>query len=236
MSSEQRRTAVVTGSAQGIGAAISRAFRARGVTVIGVDRQLDRESDVYIQADLSDWDVVMEVAERTRDADILVNNAATLIQRPVADYVAEDFELLHNINLRAPFLLCREAGAAMAQRGFGRIINISSVGARTGGMSDSAVYAASKAGVLTMTRHFARVFASRGVTSNSVLPGAIDTPMTQAQRERDPAMGDSVVDIVPVGRWGTGDDVAEAVAFLAGDGASFINGVGLDVNGGWIMA
>ena len=236
MSSEQRRTAVVTGSAQGIGAAISRAFRARGVTVIGVDRQLDRESDVYIQADLSDWDVVMEVAERTRDADILVNNAAILIQRPVADYVAEDFELLHNINLRAPFLLCREAGAAMAQRGFGRIINISSVGARTGGMSDSAVYAASKAGVLTMTRHFARVFASRGVTSNSVLPGAIDTPMTQAQRERDPAMGDSVVDIVPVGRWGTGDDVAEAVAFLAGDGASFINGVGLDVNGGWIMA
>ena len=121
MSSEQRRTAVVTGSAQGIGAAISRAFRARGVTVIGVDRQLDRESDVYIQADLSDWDVVMEVAERTRDADILVNNAAILIQRPVADYVAEDFELLHNINLRAPFLLCREAGAAMfAQRGIGR--------------------------------------------------------------------------------------------------------------------
>lgn len=236
MSSEQGRTAVVTGSAQGIGAAISRAFRARGVTVIGVDRQPDSESDEYIQADLSDWDVVMEVADRTRHADILVNNAAILIQRAVVDYVAEDFELLHNINLRAPFLLCREAGAAMAERGFGRIINISSVGARTGGMSDSAVYAASKAGVQTMTRHFARVFGPRGVTSNSVLPGAIDTPMTRAQREREPAMNDFIVEHVPVGRWGTGDDVAEAVTFLAGDGASFVNGVALDVNGGWIMA
>jgi len=236
MSSVHSRTAVVTGSAQGIGAAISRAFRARGVTVIGVDRQPDSESDEYIQADLSDWDVVMDVAKRTRDADILVNNAAILIQRPVADYLAEDFELLHNINLRAPFLLCREAGAAMAERGFGRIINISSVGARTGGMSDSAVYAASKAGVLAMTRHFARVFAPGGVTSNSVLPGAIYTPMTRAQCERDPAMQRSIIENVPVGRWGTGDDVAEAVTFLASEGASFINGVGLDVNGGWIMA
>lgn len=226
--------AMVTGSAQGIGQSVSRALRSRGTHVIGVDIRPDADADESVTVDLSDWDAVMEVAELAKGVDILVNNAAVLIERPIADYRRSDFDTMFNVNLRAPFVLASAAGSAMATRGFGRIVNVSSIGARTGGQSDSAVYASTKAGMLAMTRHFARVLAPDGVTCNAILPGGIDTPMARAQVERNPDLESMVFSRIPMGRWGTSDEVAEAVCFLASDAASFITGVSLDVNGGWI--
>jgi NAD(P)-dependent dehydrogenase (short-subunit alcohol dehydrogenase family) len=164
-----------------------------------------------------------------------VNNAAVLVEKSVSEFTESQFALIHDVNLRAPFLLCRTAGPAMGARGFGRIINVSSVGARTGGLSDSAVYSASKAGLVSMTKHFARILGPGGVTCNAVLPGAIETPMAAAQFARDPDLRESILQRIPLGRYGSGDDVAEAVSFLASDAAGFITGVSLDVNGGWIM-
>lgn len=235
MVSRAEQCALVTGSAQGIGAAIVAEFQQRGIRVIGVDRSNDEVSDEFLQVDLADWDAVHDLAKRASEIDILVNNAALLNERSVKEYSQDDFAVLHNVNLRAPFILCRELGPLMMSRGFGRIVNISSVGSRTGGLSDSAVYSASKAGLNSMTKHFARILGPGGVTCNAVLPGAIETPMAKAQWVRHPDLRSSILDRIPVGRFGTGEDVAHVVAFLASEGAGFVNGVSIDVNGGWVM-
>lgn len=235
MSKQVSRTAMVTGSAQGIGAAIVASLQNHGIRVIGVDKQPDSQADVSVQVDLSDWLAIEGLRKYLVDIDILVNNAAVLVEKSVSEFTESQFALIHDVNLRAPFLLCRTAGPAMGARGFGRIINVSSVGARTGGLSDSAVYSASKAGLVSMTKHFARILGPGGVTCNAVLPGAIETPMAAAQFARDPDLRESILQRIPLGRYGSGDDVAEAVSFLASDAAGFITGVSLDVNGGWIM-
>lgn len=235
MSDTTPRSALVTGSAQGIGAAIVEKLQEQGLEVIGVDLLEDRQANHSYRVDLSDWDAVHELLSDVQHVDILVNNAAVLIEQSVTDYSARDFALTHDVNLRAPFLLSRELGTSMKARGFGRIINVSSVGARTGGLSDSAVYCASKAGLISMTKHFARILGPGGVTCNAVLPGAIETPMAKAQWERHPHLHDEILQRIPLGRYGTGADVAEVVGFLASDGAGFVTGVSIDVNGGWIM-
>lgn len=235
MSNTVVRSALVTGSAQGIGAAIVEKLQHQGIEVIGVDLLDDHLADRAYRVDLSDWDAVGQLLDDVQYVDILVNNAAVLIERSITEYSEHDFALTHDVNLRAPFLLSRDLGTKMGARGFGRIINVSSVAARTGGLSDSAVYSASKAGLVSMTKYFARTLGPSGVTCNAVLPGAIETPMAQAQWERNPHLRDSIRERIPLGRYGTGADVAEVVGFLASDGAGFVTGVCIDVNGGWIM-
>ena len=235
----EARVALVTGSARGMGRAMCEVLAAAGLRVVGLDR-LDQDRgplERTVIADLSDASVpravVDEVLAREGRLDVLVHNAAVYVwQHPLPEVRLEDYDLQMSVNLRAVFLLSQAAAEAMRPNGWGRIIAISSVGARTGGVSNSAVYAAAKAGVISLMKNFARNYGRYGITANSVAPGAIEGFMTShlTQEERDRFIAQT-----PIGRFAQPIEVANVVGFLASDGASYINGSTIDVNGGWVM-
>lgn len=229
------RTALVTGSAGGIGRAIALALQREGFAVVGVDRHPQDDGDLArtITADLGDAEQCERVLAEAGAVDVLVNNASVLIVRPIEEFELDDFQSLFDINLRAPVLLTRGVLPGMVERGWGRIITLSSVGARTGGVSQSAVYNMTKAGVASFSRFVARHYAGAGITSNAIAPGAIESGMTAHLTAHDRA---AVIAQVPAGRMAVPEEVAAAAVFLASDGASYVNGVTLDVNGGWVMA
>ena len=231
------KTAVVTGSARGIGAAIAKTLAGSGYRVIGVDVNTQEGDSVIpaICADLSRPEDCESVFREVPEVDILVNNAAILIEKPIRDFSVEEFDLTVAVNQRAMFLLSRLAAERMAGRGWGRIVNISSVGARTGGVSDSAVYSSTKAAIISLTKSFARKYGPSGVNTNAIAPGGIDTPMVQRQFENDPGLRTRIIDQIPLRRLGAPEEIASVAKFLCSDDASFINGVTIDVNGGWIM-
>jgi len=228
------RTALVTGSARGIGRAIADRLASAGYSVIGVDIAADAPPET-LRYDLTSWNACHELISAVPAIDVLVNNAAVLIEKSPIDITETDFHTMLALNLRAPFLLTRGYIPAMQRRHRGRVINVSSVSARTGGFAATGVYAASKAGLIALTKYFARLAAQDGITVNAVAPGAIDAPMAQAQVQREPRLIDEIPKLVPARRWGQPDEVANLVAFLASDEAAFINGVTVDINGGWVM-
>ena len=230
------RTALVTGTAQGIGRAIAQELASDGTRVVGVDIRPHASGSIddVIVADLGEIDECLRVAREAGPVDILVNNAAILIQEPFETFHMDDYDHLMAVNLRAPFLLAREIGPVMADRGWGRIVNISSIGARTGGLADSAVYSAAKAGLISFTKNFARNLGPRGVTANAIAPGAIRTPMAAGIFEREPHLEAVITADIPLRRFAQPAEIATVVAFLASDEASYINGATLDVNGGWV--
>lgn len=229
-----RRTALVTGSARGMGAAICRVLRQDGLRVIGTDiiEQEHDDLDDVITADLSDAAECRRIIDRAAPVDVLVNNAAVFFPKPISDFGTDDFDYTIAVNLRANFLICRGLVEGMKERGWGRIINISSVGARTGGVSDSAVYNATKAAMISLTKNFARNYGAYGVTSNAVAPGFVEGFMTSHVTDADRAL---YVSQIPVGRSCQPEEIANVVSFLAGDGASFVTGATIDINGGWVM-
>ena len=233
------RVALVTGSARGMGRAMCEVLTEAGVRVVGLDRLPQERGPLerVVSADLLDpavpRQVVAEVVATEGRLDILVNNAAVYIwQHPLPDVTAEEFDLQVGVNLRGVFFMSQAAAEVMRPNGWGRIISISSVGARTGGVSNSAVYNSAKAGVISLMKNFARNYGPYGITSNAIAPGAIEGFMTDhltaAEKER-------FVGLVPLGRFAAPREVATVVGFLASDGASYINGATIDVNGGWIM-
>ena len=175
------RVALVTGSARGIGRAIAEALAASGHRVVGLDilEQEEGPCERVLRVDLADPTVPGRVIAEDGPFDVLVNNAALFIHQPLPEVTLDDFERQVAINFRATFLLCQAAAPVMAHRGWGRIVNISSIGARTGGVSQSAVYAATKAAIISLTKNFARNFGADGITANAVAPGAVDSFMTQ---------------------------------------------------------
>jgi NAD(P)-dependent dehydrogenase (short-subunit alcohol dehydrogenase family) len=190
-----------------------------------------------VSADLTDpavpRQVIDEVVATEGRIDVLVHNAAVYVhQHPLPEVTMEDYDLQTSVNLRAVFFLSQAAAEAMRPNGWGRIIGISSVGARTGGVSNSAIYNAAKAAVISLMKNFARNYGPYGITANAVAPGAVEGFMTDhlvgAERER-------FVGLVPLGRFAKPIEIARVVGFLASDGASYINGATIDVNGGWIM-
>jgi 3-oxoacyl-[acyl-carrier protein] reductase len=234
------RVALVTGSARGMGRAMCEVLAASGHRVVGLDR-LEQEHgplERIVAADLLDpavpGQVVADVLATEGRLDVLVHNAALYVPtHPLAEVTLEDYDLQTGVNLRAVFFLSQAAAEAMRPNGWGRIIGISSVGARTGGVSNSAIYNAAKAGVISLMKNFARNYGPYGITANAIAPGAIEGYMTAhltaAERAR-------FIDAVPLGRFAQPIEVANVVGFLASDGASYINGATIDVNGGWIMA
>jgi NAD(P)-dependent dehydrogenase (short-subunit alcohol dehydrogenase family) len=190
-------------------------------------------------ADLSDSAtpdrLVRAVEDELGPVDVLAANAG--LSRPASweDVDAATFDETVAVNLRAPFLLSRAFGAGMKERGWGRIVNISSVGARTGAMSQAAVYASTKAGLIALTKNFARNYGPHGVTVNAVAPGAIETPMVAGQAEVTPGLRESITPQIPLRRFAQPSELAAVVAFLASDAASFVTGATVDVNGGWFM-
>ena len=229
-----QRSALVTGSARGIGLAIATDLAAAGHRVTGLDI-LPQESgpcDMVIEADLADPSVPAEIVRTHGPFGVLVNNAGLFIHQSIEAVRVEDFDRQIAVNLRATFLLSQSCAPQMEAGGWGRIINISSVGARTGGISESAVYNATKAGIISLTKNLARVYGPAGVTANAVAPGAVDSFMTEHISDQQRA---EYTEQIPLRRFSSPDEVASVVTFLASDKASYINGAVLDVNGGWVM-
>ncbi len=228
------RRALVTGSARGIGRATARAMAAAGCEVIGADllKQQAEPGIEPLQVDLADTEACRRLAEQAEPVDILVNNAALLITRPIPEFTLDDFERTIAVNLRAPFLLCQALVGGMAEAGWGRIVNVSSVGARTGGVSQSAVYNATKAALISLTKNLARNYGGAGVTANAVAPGAVETQMIADFPAAEKA---SILSQLPLGRFSQPEEIAAVIAFLASDEAGYVTGATVDVNGGWIM-
>ncbi len=228
------RRALVTGSARGIGLAVAASLAADELEVIGVDvaEQQEGPCAATIRADLADPDECRRVLAEAGPVDVLVNNAALLFRTPLEEFTVEEFDRTVAVNLRAVFLLSQGCAPRMSARGWGRIVNVSSIGARDGRLAHGTVYAATKAGVIVMTRSFARQYGGSGVTANVLAPGGVETEMTASI---PPETRARYLAEIPAGRFSSPAEVASVVAFLAGDAAAFVNGATLDVNGGWFM-
>jgi 3-oxoacyl-[acyl-carrier protein] reductase len=235
------RVAFVTGAARGIGAAVVRAFAEKGARVAALDR--DGEGVAALCADLGEstlpltGDVsrradveaaVAAVLARWDRIDVLVNNAGVVRDATLRKATDEDWSLTHDVNLKGAFLCGRAIAPGMAERGYGRIVSASSVVARTGNFGQSA-YAASKAGIVGLTRTWARELGGRGVTANVVAPGFVDTDML---RQVPPAVLAGVKARIPAGRLGRPEEVASVYLFLASEHAAFVNGAVVGVDGG----
>ena len=223
------RRALVTGSARGIGRAIAEALAAEGLEVVGVD-VLEQENG--IRADLGEPADCARVVAEAGPIDVLVNNAAVLYRTPLEEFTVEDFDRTVAVNLRAVFLLSQALAPPMAKRGWGRIVNVSSIGARDGRLSHGTAYAATKAGVIAVTHSFALRYGGSGVTSNAVAPGGVETEMTASIPDDTKAR---YVAEIAAHRFAAPEEIAAVVAFLASERAAFVNGATVDVNGGWFM-
>lgn len=232
------KVALITGATGGIGGAIARKMRNAGATVVVSGRnvaKLDAEfDDEYIKipcdlaADGGAVELVMNTIERAGKIDILINNAGitrdTLLMRMTDD----QFDEVINTNLRSCFKMCRAAIMPMMKNRFGRIINMASIIGTIGGPGQ-ANYAASKGGMIAMTKSIAAEVASRGITANAIAPGFIKTPMTDVLPDE---LKKTYLAQIPAGRFGEPEDIANACVFLASNEASYINGQTLHVNGG----
>lgn len=242
------RTIFVTGAARGIGAAIAGAFVAAGDAVVLADRNpavtgtaqaLDPtgERTLALTADVEDEDAFQAAFEagaaRFGGIDVMVNNAAQTIQRPVWDIPAAEWDSVMATNLRGTFFGCRIAGGYLRDRGTGgRIINLASIAGQRGGTASGAHYAASKAGILVLTKIFAAELAPHGVTVNALAPAAIDGPLMAGL---DEALKGRLKQGIPVGRFGEDREVAAAALYLASEEAGFVTGATIDINGGMFM-
>ena len=242
-----KRVAVVSGGVGGLGTAICRKLAQDGCKVVAVDlanseeriaafREATNDLDIGFEPlDVRDFDacgtLVKNVEAEHGSLDILVNAAGITRDATLRKMDKMQWDAVLGVNLDGVFNLCRHAVDGMATRGFGRIVNISSVNGQTGNFGQTN-YAAAKAGLHGFTMSLARETASKGITVNSVSPGYIETPMTRAMpdaaRERTQAQ-------IPAGRLGQPDDIARAVAFLAAADAGYITGANLPVNGGLFM-
>jgi len=239
------RVALVTGAAQGIGAAIAETLFRSGAKVAVADVRADAAGQTSAAIDVSGGRVVpVEVDVRSRESvarafetaeaalgpvDILVNNAAITAQGSVWEISPEDWDDVLAVNLRGTLLCSQISGPAMASRGFGRIVNLASLAGQQGGTVAGAHYAASKAGILVLTKILAKELAGQGVTVNAVVPAAIRGPvMDTMPAERLAALERTI----PVGRFGEASEVAALVAFLCSREAGYITGAALDINGG----
>ncbi|MGW7691351.1 SDR family NAD(P)-dependent oxidoreductase [Streptomyces asiaticus] len=240
------KTALVTGGAGGIGAAICRTIAERGARVLVADIDIaaaERTARalpdaVALHVDLDDQlDVAAlgdAVTSRFGGVDILVNNAGVSTVQRFTESDPDTWDRMWRINLRAPMLLSRLLLPSMAERGWGRLIYISTDGARAGAGGES-VYAACKAGLFGLAKTLAREAARNGVTSNVVCPGLIDTPMLQHVRSARPGMVDTLLRAVPMRRAGQVEEVAHLVAHLATEAAAYTTGQTISVSGGVTM-
>ena len=229
----RQRRALVTGASGAIGAAIAAALERQGALVLRHGHMNCGEG--YLKADLrceNDVEALfLQAGERLGPIDILINNAGiALPQQLITDTSTEAFDDLFALDARAVFLCCRRALPHMIRQKWGRIVNISSVWGVAGGSCEAA-YSAAKAAVIGLTKALAREAAPSGVTVNCVAPGVIGTPMNA---HLSPEALAALACDIPVGRLGAPEDVANAVCFLAGEGAGYVTGQVLCVDGGFI--
>jgi NAD(P)-dependent dehydrogenase (short-subunit alcohol dehydrogenase family) len=244
------KVAIVTGAAQGIGRAVAETLAANGASVALVDVRSEAIAQaaaafqerggkaIAVAADVSSAEQVEEMVASVvaifGTVDILVNNAGVLRNTPIVEMSEAEWDLVVDVCLKGAFLCARAVLPLMMAKRHGKIVNISSLAARSTSIMGGAAYTAAKAGLLGFSRHLAREAAPHGINVNAVCPGATDTPMTRIGA-RTPEHFEVLGKAIPLGRWGVPEDQANAVLFLVSEAASFITGATLDVNGGLIM-
>lgn len=244
----ENKVAVVTGSSRGIGRAIALELAARGAKVVvnynsnsaAAEEVVGKITEsggeaIAIQADVSKLDqakaLIKAAAAEYGKLDILVNNVGITRDNLMALMKEEDWDLIMETNLKSAFNCSKAALRFMMRKRYGRIINITSVAGLSGNAGQTN-YSASKAGLIGLTKALAREIGARSITVNAIAPGFVETDLT---RELPDDLKQAVIEITPLGRWGTGEDVAYAVAFMASDEASYITGQTLSVDGGMVM-
>ncbi|MEU7800884.1 2-dehydro-3-deoxy-D-gluconate 5-dehydrogenase KduD [Micromonospora arborensis] len=242
------RTAVVTGARRGIGLAMAEALALAGADIVGVSAQLEAEGSeverrvraagrrfTALRADLGDRAAVHRLARDITalgPVDILVNNGGTIARTPAAEHPDEMWDHVIEVNLSSQFVLSREIGRTMVERGRGKIIFTASLLSFQGGITVPG-YAASKSGVAGLTKALANEWAAHGVNVNAIAPGYIATDNTQALRD-DPDRNQAILARIPASRWGRADDLGGATVFLASTASDYVNGIVLPVDGGWL--
>lgn len=232
------KVALITGATGGIGGAIAKRMKDAGATVVVSGRSMDKLNaqfdDSYVKipidlaADNGAVDLVNAAIEAVGKIDIVVNNAGITKDTLLMRMTDEQFDDVINTNLRSCFKICRAVIMPMMKQRNGRIINMASIIGAIGGPGQ-ANYAASKGGMIAMTKSIAAEVASRGITANCIAPGFIKTPMTDVLSDD---LKKTYLAQIPAGRFGEPDDIAAACVFLASDDASYINGQVLHINGG----
>lgn len=240
------RTAFITGASQGLGAAIARALHASGHRVVLADLNPDKAALIAAELGPDALALPLDVRQKPSFAtairaaeshfgpiDILVNNAARTQARDFFTMNADEWDDVLNTNLRSVIFGCQLTAQSMMDRGWGRILNLASIAGQRGGPQvQGAHYAASKAGIIGLTRYLAHQFAPHGVTVNTIAPGTILTEQTALAPPDKVAL---VVGQIPLQRIGQAHEVGDLAAFLASDRAAFITGTTQDINGGVLM-
>jgi NAD(P)-dependent dehydrogenase (short-subunit alcohol dehydrogenase family) len=226
------RVAVVTGAGRGIGQRIAEVLSGNGAKVAALDLEAPTHEGIMgIACDVSDEGAI-DAAFARIEADlgtvsVLVLNAGIYPIVPFEETTRELWDKTIAINLTGAFLCARRALPRMREQGYGRIIGIGSSAGKAGGKRSVAAYAASKAGVMTLMKSIANEYAKHGITANALAPALIDTPMIADTRD--------LVSLIPVGRFGTVEEVASLVTFLASEHAGYITGEVTDINGGFLI-
>lgn len=259
------RTALVTGAGSGIGKATAQLLAAEGARIVAVDLRGDAaeetaralrgsgSSAIAIECDVASSEAVVRTVAQAQSEmgaiDVLANVAGTGDLAGLGGIESledERWQHVFDVNLSGPFYLCKAILPGMAERGRGAIVNVSSLAGRSKSANGGLAYSSSKAGLLGLTRHLAYDYGPRGVRVNAICPGGVDTPMIRAagaasagsQAEADARRErlQAYTYFMPIKRLSEPEEQASAIAFLASDDASYINGVALDVNGGLYMA
>jgi len=244
----ESKVAIVTGGARGIGKAIALALAREGAQVIVNDVNLEGAEEVVEQissmgrqakamkADISKREEVKKMIQETlaifHKIDILVNNAGIIRRGSLEDHTEEDWDKVIAVNLKGTFNCAKEVVPIMKKQRYGKIINISSVAGKVGDIASAPSYGASKGAINAFTKSLARELAPYGINVNAIAPHAIETEMSTEWSEEKRCQ---IISQIPLGRLGRSEEVAEAVVFLVSDGAAFITGEILDVNGGYLM-
>jgi 2-deoxy-D-gluconate 3-dehydrogenase len=243
------KTALVTGCKRGIGKAMALALAEAGADLAGVSKTLELEGSVIerevtalgrkfkgYSCDFGNRSAVHDFLGRVQAdfpvIDILVNNAGTILRKPAAEHPDEYWDEVIETNLNAQFIISREIGKGMVERGAGKIIFTASLLTFQGGITVPG-YAASKGAIGQLTKALANEWAPKGVQVNAIAPGYIRTDNTSAL-QADPVRNPAILSRIPAGRWGEPDDFKGAVVFLASSASDYVNGSILNVDGGWM--
>jgi 2-deoxy-D-gluconate 3-dehydrogenase len=241
------KTALVTGSNRGIGFALATALAEAGADIIGVSYNGDLskiEKNVTnlnkkfygYKSDFSDRDslygFINSVKKDVDKIDILINNAGTIMRNPILEHSDEYWDRVIEVNLNAQFILTREMGRGMIERGYGKVVFVASLLSFQGGITVPG-YAASKGGIKQLTQAFANEWAAKGITVNAIAPGYIATDNTAALRA-DEKRNKAILERIPQGRWGAPEDLAGTAVFLSSPASDYLNGGVVTVDGGWM--